>query len=705
MPYRRIPAWALMACLFTGILFWTARAQPGQDTPASDAARSGVQSAPVLTVDMGHPWRPPFGLGRVGQPTRIVIEPPDKIDNEDQTLLVGYREGVAVLREQIEFSAEFPAIREMDPSIDRVVLLAGSGETWREIASQIIPGREFEAEAIACLETPINPIDLGAVFPRYDWLVLCPGRRALVNVAAFSRTADIPGARVTAWFESQPSPPAEVPLSLSRGIRAQTEMELREPSFDVKGDILQVYIQGPDGKELWHKQIHVMLVKEPPTWPRFGARETKLRYDLPISVRDPQTGALSTMPYEEGWSEELKDVVVFLPNGSRFVFWRGSNYVPFWAGRHNTGLSYEWAETGPLPEGFVDSVEPLMDKELRYGRVSIVESTPARVHVRWTYQSCDFLYKVWGDAAQEDFYFYPDGFGTRVLTLKSTPNADYELSEFIGLAPPEGFPFDLVPADPVRCLGLDGASSSVPIPFVTEKVPPGPKPPLVYRVQLHKEESETAVYFNPRDPFPVEELVTFRPFYERGYMVTPAYWGSHWPLARGKTTGWAIDDRIHVSPSHNSLMSWARRRPEPVWRRTGPSVDTLGRSREMLTQCWVWLIGMTGEPDERLVARARSFSQPAAVEAQGAETGGDPYVPERRAYKLDVEGDKVAITIKPSVSCVNPVFELPGAPKTLGRVTFADRVLRDDEYAWDGQTLWLGVDVDGPAILELEFRK
>ena len=89
--------------------------------------------------------------------------------------------------------------------------------------------------------------------------------------------------------------------------------------------------------------------------------------------------------------------------------------MPFWAGRHGTGLSYEWAETGPLPEGFVDSVEPLMDKELRYGRVCIVESTAARVHVRWTYQSCDFNYKVWGDAAQEDFYFYPDGFGTRVL--------------------------------------------------------------------------------------------------------------------------------------------------------------------------------------------------------------------------------------------------------------------------------------------------
>ena len=51
-----------------------------------------------------------------------------------------------------------------------------------------------------------------------------------------------------------------------------------------------------------------------------------------------------------------------------------------------------------------------MDKELRYGKVEIVEATSAQIHVRWTYQSTDFEYKVWGDQAVEDYYFYPDGF-------------------------------------------------------------------------------------------------------------------------------------------------------------------------------------------------------------------------------------------------------------------------------------------------------
>jgi hypothetical protein len=76
------------------------------------------------------------------------------------------------------------------------------------------------------------------------------------------------------------------------------------------------------GKELWHKQIPTMLVHSPPQWPRFGATETKLRYDAPISVR-AEDGTLSSMAYATGWRPELSDVVVSLPNGSRFVFWRG----------------------------------------------------------------------------------------------------------------------------------------------------------------------------------------------------------------------------------------------------------------------------------------------------------------------------------------------------------------------------------------------
>ncbi|MBI4325811.1 MAG: hypothetical protein HY674_11175 [Chloroflexi bacterium] len=640
----------------------------------------------------------------MGQPTRIVVQPGLSPTLGEEFVLVGYRGGREALRDRVEFTDRSLVVKETDPLIDRVVLLAGGGQTWREVASLASARNGFEADAEASPEVRINPIDLGAVFPPADWLLLKPGQRAHLHVAAFGRTNDVRGARVVAWFEARPSRRAETALELIQGKRSDVQFELPEPSFRVDRDILQVSIQGHGGVELWRKQLHVMLVRHPPAWPRFGASQTRLRYDLPISLRDPKTGTLSSMPYEQGWSPQFRDVVVSLPNGSRFVFWRGSSYVPFWAGQHNTGLSYEWAETGPLPEGFVDSVEPLMDKELRYGRVQIIESAAARVHVRWSYQSCDFNYKVWGDAADEDFYFYPDGFGTRVLTLRSALGADYEVSEFIVLAPAEGYPLDLLPANPIRSLALDGTTALVPIPFVKKEVSPGPKPPLIYRVQFHKEERETAVYFNPRDPFRVEDLVIFRPFWDQGHLVTPAYWGSHWPLARGNTTGGAIDNRIHVSPSHNSLMSWARHRPEPVWSGMGPSIDTLGRSKVMQTQRWVWLIGVTDESDEHLIARARSFSDPPPLEVPGARFDIDSYVPARRAYRFIVEDKTVTITIKPTLRCVNPVFELLGAPRTLIRVKLANRRLRPEEYAWDGRTLWLNADITEHAQLQLEFN-
>jgi len=74
----------------------------------------------------------------------------------------------------------------------------------------------------------------------------------------------------------------------------------------------------------------------------------------------------------------------------------------------------------------------------------------------------------------------------------------------------------------------------------------------VYRVRLHNDERASVVYFNPRErTLPV----VFGPFYDQGQLVTPAYWGSHWPLARGNATGSAIDERIHSSPHHTSLMT------------------------------------------------------------------------------------------------------------------------------------------------------
>ena len=150
--------------------------------------------------------------------------------------------------------------------------------------------------------------------------------------------------------------------------RAQVSLPLPPTPATLDHDVLHVSIDRANAAELSHKKIETMVVHRPPQWPAFGAAETKLRYNAPISLL-ARDGKLSSMSYASGWDLKLKDVVVTLPNGTRFVFWRGSCYIPFWVSRHNVGFCYEWAEVKPAADA-VDCVEPLMDKELRYSRVA-----------------------------------------------------------------------------------------------------------------------------------------------------------------------------------------------------------------------------------------------------------------------------------------------------------------------------------------------
>lgn len=686
--------------LVVGMMMCVVAGARGADPP-------GTPEPARIRIDPGHPWRPPFGLDRVGQPLPVVVEITADPQPQPDYSLTAYLDGEAVGREPLVLQGHAPYTNRVTFGIwPTELVLAARGATGPEVevVRHAIQAPAFEAAARARPDRVINPVDLGTVLPPHDWLHLAGGQAASVEVAILARTRDLIGARLAAWFGSQPSHKTSLTVDLARNRRRQFTLRLPSSPTAVERDVVHTTLVDADGQEIWRQQIQALLVPHPPKWPEFGATETMLRYDLPISVLDRDTGALSSLAYTNGWAPHLKDVVVALPNGARFVFWRGSSYVPFWAGLHNTGLSYEWAETGPLPEGFVDSVEPLMDKELRYGRVQILESTAARVRVRWSYQSCDFLYKVWGDSAYEDFCFYPDGFGTRVLNLQSRPGSDYEISELIILTPPAAYPLEVLPSDLIDLVPVDGQPKRR-LTFPGKGVEASRSVPLVCRVRLHKDDPMTAVYFNPEDTFRPEELVIFQPFVDQGYVVTPAYWGSHWPLARGKTTGGSIDSRIALTPSHNSLLSWARHRPPPLSTRRLTTLDTLGQAKPMVLQRWVWLIGMTDAPDGRVVERARSFLNPPSLKLEGARLDVDPYVPERRAIRVVVEQSTVVISIQPGESCVNPVFELLEAPKELVDVQLDGRPVPAADYAWDGQTLWLNASLDRPAQLRLAFEE
>jgi hypothetical protein len=671
--------------------------------------REAVTSATSFQFDPGHPWRPPFGVERVGL-TPVIVQFGSDTRPAPEHWLAAYREDKEVERKALDVSGNSPFTARVtfatSPAPEELVLLAKDKDGKAiERARWKVERPAFEADAEAAADPVINPVDLGAVLPPADWLVLGPEQQARVTLAAFSSKEAISGAELIAWFESSADRQTKAAIELPKGIRAELKIALPPPALTKRRDTLHVTIRDAQGRELWHKTIPTMLVQDTPKLPAFGAIETKLRYDYPLlSYSGPDE--VTEMPYDKAWAPERKDVVVSLPNGSRFVFWRGAAYTPFWAGKHNTALNFEFAEAPRRPDG-LDCIDAASDKELRRSRVEILESTAARVHVRWTAQPCDLNYKVWGETATEDFYFYPDGFGSRTVTLQSEPKAEYEIEELLILTPPAAYPLRVLPENLVDVLFRDGTKRELKFPILDqerdyEKLLSGELPPL-YRIRFGTNEPLAAIYFNPgwkRLP-----STAYRPFYSQGQMVTPFYWGNHLPLARRKPTGINIDDLAAMTPAHNAMMSWGHRRPQPLESRTADMPDALGVTRKMQVEKWAWLIGLSDADDTRLLEWSRSFATPPQIQAEGARLQSPSYNTERRASLLKVEKPVVSLTIASNTPCVHPVFELQNAPKTLSRVELNGRQLAATDYAWDGRVLWLNATLRDESTLRLTFRE
>lgn len=676
--------------------------------PGSDAAQGDtVTCAPRFQFDLGNPWRAPFGVERVGL-TPVIVQFASDTRPATEHWLAAFCGGKEVERKALDVSGNSPFTARVtfatSPAPEELVLLAKAMEgNAVERARWKVERPALEADAEAAADPLMNPVDLGAILPPADWLVLGPEQEAVVTVAAFFSQEDKPGATLVAWFESAPDRRTTTEVDLRRGVRLENKIVLPAPAFSSERDVVQVSLRDSLGHELWHKTIRAMIVREAPKLPAFGAVETKLRYDYPLlSYSGPDE--LTEIPYDQAWAPERKDVVISLPNGSRLVFWRGAAYTPFWAGKHNTALNFEFAEAPRRPDG-VDCVDASSDKELRRSRVEIIESTAARVHVRWTAQPCDLNYKVWGETATEDFYFYPDGFGTRTMTLQCEPKAEYEIEELLILTPPAAYPLRVLPENLVDVLFRDGTKRELKFPILDqerdyEKLISGEMPPL-YRIRFNARDTASAVYFNPGwTRLPVQ---AYRPFYSQGQMVTPFYWGNHLPLARRKPTGHNIDERAFMAPAHNAMMTWGHRRPQPLESRVANMPDALGVTRKMQVEKWAWLIGLSDADDARLLEWSRSFATPPQVEAAGARLHSPCYNTERRATLLTVEKTDVTLTIKPATPCVHPVFELAAAPKTLTQVELGGRRLVANEFAWDGRTFWLNATLRDATNLRLTF--
>ena len=248
--------------------------------------REAVNFAPRFQFDPGHPWRPPFGVERVGL-TPVIVQFASDTCPTPEHWLAAYREGKEVDRKSLDVSGNSPFTARVtfttSPAPEELVLLAKNqdGKTV-EKARWKVERPALDADANASADPVMNPVDLGAILPPADWLVLGPEQQARVTVAAFSSKEEISGAELLAWFESDAEKSTKAAVELRQGVRTELNLTLPSPASASDRDTLQVSLRDAKGRELWRKTIRTMLLRASPKLPAFGAIETKLRYDYPL---------------------------------------------------------------------------------------------------------------------------------------------------------------------------------------------------------------------------------------------------------------------------------------------------------------------------------------------------------------------------------------------------------------------------------------
>lgn len=331
----------------------------------------------------------------------------------------------------------------------------------------------------------------------------------------------------------------------------------------------------------------------------------------------------------------------------RFVFWRGTSFIPHWVTENGIWYNNEFCETWGDVKG---CGEPMSDKQTRYSHVRVLESNAARSVVHWRYALTDVFYDIarqdpatgWGDWADEVYTIYPDGTAVRDITLHSSePAAPHEWHESI-VVMGQGFsPHNAIEPVGLTLIGDKGER----VDYSWEKATPPKRPGQPERPMIHLVNTKSR--YRPFAIVRPQDKPTFDIFngeIRREVSIYP--WWNHWPAAT-----FASDGRYAVAAdrvSHSSLSHL-------VWNayETG-----LNRMRKIM------LVGLTEQSAEALVPLARSWSQPAGLELVSEGLLSRGYDPAQKAYILQIEkaGSACAFTVaaSPGSPVVNPAFVLQG---------------------------------------------
>jgi len=365
------------------------------------------------------------------------------------------------------------------------------------------------------------------------------------------------------------------------------------------------------------------------------------------------------------------DVIVrFGEDSPRFIFWRGTNYIPHWVTDNGIWYNNEFNETWPTR----GCSEPMSDKQCRYARVRIIESHPARVVVHWRYALCDVDYKIawpneqtgWGDWTDEYYTLYPDAIGTRTVTLHTSHFGDDEhgiTTDDLGHEWHEGIivynafvmPEEALHVDAVHVANMHGKSAAWSWQEPGEPTTPMPDESNIVLMNVR----------SPLKPFVVAAEGCEMDAYGGCQNGSRFRWRDHWPTTMEDVVGRDASGR---KASHGSFFHIT---DIPVYERDG------GRITKVL------LHGMTERDIGEVVPVAKSWLKaPAIQRVEGCESQG--YDLTQRAYVLECEDGVSDIELQISASedspLVNPAFVI----KNWGE--------NDIELKLNGKTLKCGED-------------
>lgn len=400
-------------------------------------------------------------------------------------------------------------------------------------------------------------------------------------------------------------------------------------------------------------------------------------------------------------------VVRFENEDYRLIFWRGTNYIPCWASAEGIWYTNEFNET--WGHGATGCAEPMSDKHCVYSHVRIIETSPARCVVHWRYALVDVhgvrprkdAVTGWTDFSDELYTIYPDGTGTRKITLHSSQPMDpHEFQETIMVLGPGQRPEDVLEPEALTMANMAGDEHTYSwiggAPQVIDK-------PDRCNVQVVNSKSATKPFLIVSDKNCVKRNLepSDRPVFPvyRNEIRAPHLfpWWNHWPTAELPSDG-----RYAEAPdraAHSSLltgMEWEDYEVTPT-----------SRTR-------VHLHGLTRKRARDLVPLAKSWLRPAELIAKTRDVRSDGYNALERAYIITCLRPVVSIeaTIAASASSplVNPALIVRGwsgsqvpALRINGTSVGSDayRIAARTSLESDDLLIWLRLETDRPTSIGL----